>query len=55
MIASVTGTLLGVTALLLSGKGLRRRIPFGPFLSMGALAYCFFGHPLKDWYLGLFT
>jgi len=53
MIASITGTVVGATALLVAGKGLRVRIPFGPFLSVGALIYFFFGHQLKIWYLGL--
>ena len=31
-------------------KGLKLVVPFGPFLSMGAMAYIFFGPPLIAWY-----
>lgn len=33
---------------------LRRPIPFGPFLALGALEFLFFGEPLLDLYLRLF-
>jgi leader peptidase (prepilin peptidase)/N-methyltransferase len=26
------------------------QLPFGPFLSAGALVYVFFGDPIIDWY-----
>ncbi len=31
-----------------------QRIPFGPFLALGALEFLFFGEPLVSWYLSLF-
>jgi leader peptidase (prepilin peptidase)/N-methyltransferase len=30
---------------------LKMRIPFGPFLAIGAISYLFFGHQLIHWYL----
>ena len=33
---------------------LRRPVPFGPFLALGALEFLFFGEPLIDLYLRLF-
>lgn len=33
---------------------LRPRVPFGPFLALGALEWLFFGEQILDWYLGLF-
>lgn len=33
---------------------MRRAIPFGPFIALGALEFLFFGEPLLDAYLGLF-
>jgi leader peptidase (prepilin peptidase)/N-methyltransferase len=33
---------------------LRRAIPFGPFIALGALEFLFFGEPLVDAYLRLF-
>jgi leader peptidase (prepilin peptidase)/N-methyltransferase len=49
MIASLTGAVIG----LLAGKGFGVRIPFGPFLSVGAIIYLFFGPQLITWYYGL--
>jgi leader peptidase (prepilin peptidase) / N-methyltransferase len=49
MIASLTGAVIG----LLAGKGFGVRIPFGPFLSIGAIIYLFFGPQLTIWYYGL--
>jgi leader peptidase (prepilin peptidase)/N-methyltransferase len=28
-------------------------VPFGPFLSIGSIAYIFFGSPLIAWYFNL--
>lgn len=53
LVASLAGTIIGITFLLLSGKGLRFRIPFGPFLSLGAVICFFFGHEIMRWYLNL--
>ncbi len=43
MIGSVTGSLIGVAAVLILRKGLKLAIPFGPFLGLGALVWVFFG------------
>ncbi|MDL2268555.1 prepilin peptidase [Desulfosarcina sp. OttesenSCG-928-A07] len=51
--ASAIGTLVGMPALIKSGKGLTAQIPFGPFLSAGAILYLFFGEALIHWYLHL--
>ena len=53
--ASLTGSVLGVIALLMARKGLRTRIPFGPFLALGAIVYIFFGQALVEWYFNLLT
>ena len=50
LISSLTGTVLGGGSLLLSGRGMRERIPFGPFLVIGALTVFFFGPELVIWY-----
>ena len=50
LLSSLTGVLAGGTFLLLSGKGSRARIPFGPFLSLGALLYVFWGPQMTAWY-----
>ncbi len=49
-IASVTGTLAGVLLMLFAEKSLKFAIPFGPFLSIGAIAYLFLGPQLIAWY-----
>ena len=41
MIGSVTGAVIGGLYLYLSGKGRKARIPFGPFLALGAIAALF--------------
>jgi leader peptidase (prepilin peptidase) / N-methyltransferase len=51
--ASAIGTLIGLLAMVRSGKGMKLAIPFGPFLAMGAVLYLFFGDPIVHWYLGI--
>ena len=41
--ASLVGTVIGITFILLKGKDFKLEIPFGPFLSLGALAHFFLG------------
>jgi leader peptidase (prepilin peptidase)/N-methyltransferase len=55
LMSSLVGALVGSVYLLVSGKGLRVRIPFGPFLALGALLYFFFGAAISRWYLLLFA
>jgi len=50
LISSITGTLIGAASLIAARKGLRTKIPFGPFLALGALIYLFFGHELVSWF-----
>ena len=49
-IASATGTLIGITLMLFAKKNLKFAVPFGPFLSVGAMSYLFFGPELIFWY-----
>jgi leader peptidase (prepilin peptidase)/N-methyltransferase len=51
--ASAIGTLVGLIAMVRSGKGLKLAIPFGPFLAMGAVSYLFLGEGLTAWYFNL--
>jgi leader peptidase (prepilin peptidase)/N-methyltransferase len=50
LISSLVGAIVGIAFLLMAGKGLRVRIPFGPFLSLGAMVCLFFGLELMNWY-----
>jgi len=54
LISSLTGSIIGGGTLVLSRKGLRARIPFGPFLVLGAFVYLFFGHEIEFYYFQLF-
>ncbi|MCJ7596618.1 MAG: prepilin peptidase [Desulfobacterales bacterium] len=55
LISSLSGILIGGISLLATRQGMRTRIPFGPFLALGALVYFFFGHELVSWFYGLGT
>jgi len=50
-IGSAIGTLVGIILMLRTRRGLKLAIPFGPFLSMGAIIYIFFGSSIISWYL----
>ena len=54
LLSALTGTVVGGIYIIASGKGARARIPFGPFLALGALSYVFFGGEILSWYMGLF-
>ena len=41
------------TLTLPAGRSMKSRLPFGPFLAFGAMAYIFFGPELIYWYLGI--
>jgi leader peptidase (prepilin peptidase)/N-methyltransferase len=47
------GTLAGFAVMLQSRRGMKLAVPFGPFLSIGAITYIFFGTQLIDWYFNL--
>ena len=48
---SAIGTLVGLAAMLAEKKNMKMRIPFGPFLALGAVISIFFGQELIGWYL----
>jgi leader peptidase (prepilin peptidase)/N-methyltransferase len=49
--SSLTGTLIGLLAMVKQKEGMRLAIPFGPFLAVGALLYIFWGPQLIRLYL----
>jgi leader peptidase (prepilin peptidase)/N-methyltransferase len=51
--ASATGTAAGIAVMLKTQKGMKLAVPFGPFLSLGAMLYIFFGSEIISWYLNL--
>ncbi len=53
-VGSAFGTLVGIATVLRTKEGGRKTaIPFGPFLSMGALVYLFQGPQIIAWYMRL--
>lgn len=53
-LAACAGTLAGVPLMLIRGRGLKQRVPFGSFLAFGAFIALFFGQPLISWYKSFF-
>ncbi|MFZ3071719.1 MAG: prepilin peptidase [Thermodesulfobacteriota bacterium] len=51
MASSLIGSSVGVFFMLFRGKGSKFAVPFGPFLSLGALLYVFFGEIAINWYI----
>ncbi len=53
-VGSLAGTLAGII-IMISSKvvNIKLRIPFGPYLSLGAVIYIFFGQILIKWYFSL--
>ncbi|MEQ1851742.1 MAG: prepilin peptidase [Chthoniobacteraceae bacterium] len=54
MAASVIGALLGGLTLVIGRRDWSARIPFGPYLSLGALVWLFTGPELLAWWMGLY-
>ena len=54
MIASVTGAAVGIFLMIRRGESLKYAVPFGPFLSLGAVLYLFWGRDLMKSFLYLF-
>ena len=52
---ALLGSLVGVTLMLLGKKGRKDKVPFGPFLSCGAIFSMLSGDDLIHWYLDLFS
>jgi leader peptidase (prepilin peptidase)/N-methyltransferase len=43
LVSSFTGAVVGIAVMLIKGKDMKYAVPFGPFLSLAAFAYIFFG------------
>ncbi len=55
LVSSLTGSIVGFMTMWRSGEGMNTMVPFGPFLSLGATAYLFWGEKFFRWYLGHFA
>lgn len=51
LLASFIGSIVGVAWMLARGADSKLAIPFGPFLSVGALVSLFWGDSIVSWYL----
>jgi leader peptidase (prepilin peptidase) / N-methyltransferase len=52
-LSSLVGSVTGIILILIKGKDFKYAIPFGPFLSVGAVISLFYGERLIRWYLYL--
>ncbi len=53
LLSSLIGSISGVIIMVLKGKDFKYAIPFGPFLSLGAVISLFYGEKIITWYLFL--
>jgi leader peptidase (prepilin peptidase)/N-methyltransferase len=53
LISALSGAVIGGVSLAASRQGMRSRIPFGPFLALGALVFLFFGDHIVLWFYRL--
>jgi leader peptidase (prepilin peptidase)/N-methyltransferase len=51
LLGSLIGSIIGISIMILKGKDFKYAIPFGPFLSLGAVIALFYGPSLINWYL----
>ena len=53
LVSSLIGAIIGISLMVIEKKDTKFAIPFGPFLSLGAMIYLFIGPELIVWYLSL--
>jgi leader peptidase (prepilin peptidase)/N-methyltransferase len=51
LLSSFIGAITGIIIIVLKGKDFKYAIPFGPFLSLGAVISLFYGQNIINWYL----
>jgi leader peptidase (prepilin peptidase)/N-methyltransferase len=51
--SSLVGSLVGLSLILAGRKQMQSRIPYGPYLALGALIWLFWGPALWNWYMAL--
>ncbi len=54
LIATLAGTVVGLAAVGLRGRGMRHALPLGTFLGAAGITVVFFGEPILSWYQGFF-
>lgn len=53
LVSSLVGAVAGIMVMLIKGRDMKYAVPFGPFLSFGAVAYLFMGTSVMEYYLHL--
>jgi leader peptidase (prepilin peptidase) / N-methyltransferase len=53
MLASLSGTVIGLVLIVTKRGGLKYALPFGTFIALGAAVAATVGPPILGWYLGL--
>jgi leader peptidase (prepilin peptidase)/N-methyltransferase len=53
LLGSLIGSIIGISIIVLKGKDFKYAIPFGPFLSLGAVIALLYGPRIINWYLYL--
>jgi leader peptidase (prepilin peptidase)/N-methyltransferase len=53
LLSSLIGSVTGILIILLKGKDFKYAIPYGPFLSLGAVLCLFYGEAMIRWYFSL--
>jgi leader peptidase (prepilin peptidase)/N-methyltransferase len=53
LLSSLIGSITGIMIMILKGKDFKYAIPFGPFLSLGAVIALFYQNEIIFWYLYL--
>jgi leader peptidase (prepilin peptidase)/N-methyltransferase len=51
-LGSFAGAVFGIVLMVFKGKGRMTKIPFGPFLALGAVVTLFYAQEILSWYLG---
>jgi leader peptidase (prepilin peptidase)/N-methyltransferase len=51
LLGSLIGSVIGIMIMVLKGKNFKYAIPFGPFLSLGAVIALFYENEIIAWYL----
>ena len=55
MLASFSGSLIGIALMATGRRGMQAALPFGTFLAVGALVAAVYGDALVHWYVGLYS
>jgi leader peptidase (prepilin peptidase)/N-methyltransferase len=53
LVSSAAGALVGLLVMIVYHKNMKVALPYGPFLSLGAILYIFYGPELIGWYFGV--